>query len=163
MEQIAIKKRMDEIVETVKAKEEEIEELQALLEARVADLNLSFERKKNTLEEAIVYLKGELRALFEKVDTKDTKTQRKVTLLSGDVIIKRPTKTLVYDKKLLEKWAQKEAPDLIEVKEIKEFKWATFKEKVLIEDNHIINVETGEALCIEGLTFKEVEEQLIIK
>lgn len=163
MENIGIKKRMDEIVEVIKEKEEEIDDLQAILDARVADLNLSFHTKKHTLEETIIYLKTELKALFEKVDSRETRTQRKITLLSGDVIVKKPTKTFVYDKKLLEKWAEKENPNLIEVREVKEFKWAEFKEKLFINGDDIINTETGEKLCIEGLSLKEVEEYLIIR
>lgn len=163
MENIEIKKRMDEIVESIKEKEETINELEAILEMRIKDLKQHFKTKKDTLDDAILYLKTELRALFEQVEVKETRTQYKVALLSGDVVVKKPKKAFNYDKKLLEKWAEKERPDLIEVKEMKEFRWVDFKEELVIHEDRIINISTGEMVEIEGLSIKEVDEQIIIR
>lgn len=163
MENIEIKKRMDEIVEVLKEKEETLKELEAILDMRIQDLKENFNKKKGTLDDAMLYLRTELRALFEQIEARETKTQYKVTLLSGDVIVKKPTQTFNYDKKLLEEWAEIERPDLIEVKEVKEFKWAEFKEELYIHEGRIINIRTGEEMELEGLSIKEVEEQIIVK
>lgn len=163
MEKIEIKKRMDEIVEVIKEKEEILNELETILEMRINDLKINFKKKQNDLNDAMLYLKTELRALFGQIEAKETKSQYKVTLLSGDVILKKPIESFEYDKKLLEKWAEKERPDLVEVKHTKEFKWAEFKEELIIHEGQIINTHTGEALEIEGLSIKKTDEQIIVK
>ena len=83
----------------------------------------------------------------------DTKTQKKVTLLNGDVVIKKATQTIDYDKSKLLAWAEEKGMDgLIATKETKDFKWADFKKQLAVTDGGIVDIETGELVNIEGLT-----------
>ncbi|MHC1749293.1 MAG: host-nuclease inhibitor Gam family protein [Cellulosilyticaceae bacterium] len=161
--ELDIKLKMDQLVTIIKEKEEEIEDLKQLLDRRIEELTLIYNTKKETIEKSIIYMEGELKALFEKIESKDTKTQRKVVLLAGDVIIKKPTQTFEYEKKKLELWAEENKPELLENKISKEFKWQEFKEKLAIYQNQIIDVETGETINIDGLAIKNIDEKLIIK
>lgn len=103
---VAIQAQMDEKVEEVHQVEQEQAELQALLDARVQQLKDSFQGKFDVLNGRKEYLISELRVLFDQVPHKETKTQAKVTLLSGDVVVKKPSLKLDYDKTVLLKNAE---------------------------------------------------------
>ena len=216
---VAIQSQMDQKVEEVHQVEQEQAELQALLDARVQQLKDSFQGKFDILNGRKEYLTSELRVLFDQVPHNETKTQAKVTLLSGDVVVKKPSLKLDYDKAVLLKNAEiaitaynitkeelenelsniefriDEASKLdpldvdldvlyvqrnelleavnglncewlpyIKSKEVKDFDWSAYKEKLEIqEDGSIVNTETGELLEIEGLTVLPVAEQVVIK
>jgi hypothetical protein len=162
---VAIQSQMDEKVAEVHQVEQEQAELQALLDARIQQLKDSFQGKFDILNGRKEYLITEIRALFDQVPSKETKTQAKVTLLSGDVVVKKATVKLDYDKKvLLENAEATGLGEYIKTKEVKEFDWTSLKEKLDIqEDGSIVNAETGEVLDIEGLAVLPVAEQVVIK
>ena len=162
---LAIQSQMDEKVAEVHQVEQEQAELQALLDARIQQLKDSFQGKVDILNNRKEYLIAEIRALFDQVPSKETKTQAKVTLLSGDVVVKKAGLKLDYDKKvLLENAEATGLTDYIKTKEVKDFDWTGLKEKLEIqEDGSIVNTETGEVLDIEGLTVLPVAEQVVIK
>ena len=162
---IAVQAQMDEKVEEIHQVEQEQAELQALLDTRIQKIRDSFQGKFDSLNSRKEYLMTELRTLFDQVPHKETKTQAKVTLLSGDVVVKKATVKLDYDKKvLLENAEQTGLGEYITTKEVKDFDWASLKAKLEIqEDGSIINTETGEVLEIEGLGVLPVAEQVVIK
>ena len=162
---VAIQSQMDEKVAEVHQVEQEQAELQALLDARVQQLKDSFQGKFDILNGRKEYLTSELRVLFDQVPHKETKTQAKVTLLSGDVVVKKAGLKLDYDKKvLLENAEATGLGEYIVTKETKDFDWSGLKSKLEIqEDGSIVNVETGEVLEIEGLSIIEQPEQIVIK
>lgn len=162
---IAIQAQMDQKVEEIHQAEQEQAELQALLDTRIQQLKESYQSKFDTLNNKVQYLMAELRTMFENVPQKATKTQRKVSLLSGDVVVKNATKKLDYDKKvLLENAENIGLSEYIVTKEVKDFDWVTFKSILEIQDDgSIINTQTGEVVAIEGLSAVQVEEQVVIK
>lgn len=230
---IAVQAQMDEKVYEIRMLDQEEAELKALLDARIEEIRASFEGKVEKIVSRREYLITELRALFDQVPHKEAKTQAKVTLLSGDVVVKKPSLKLDYDKAVLLKNAEiaitaynitkeelenelsniedriDEASKLdpldvdldvlyikrnelmesideldcewlpyVKSKEVKDFDWSAYKEKlevVQVEDidketgevigvhNQIINKDTGEILEIEGLSILPVSEQVVIK
>lgn len=162
---IAVKAQMDEKVNQVHEVEKEQAELQALLDARVQKIKDSFQNKFDSLNSKKDYLTTEIKVLFDQVPHSETKTQAKVTLLSGDVVVKKATVELDYDKKvLLENAESTGLTEYITTKEVKDFDWAGLKAKLEIqEDGSIINTETGELMNIEGLSVLPVAEQVVIK
>lgn len=162
---VAIQAQMDQKVEEVHQVEQEQTELQALLDARIQQLKDSFQGKVDILSNRKEYLITEIRALFDHVPSKETKTQAKVTLLSGDVVVKKPGVKLDYDKKVLLDNAEAYGlEEYITTKEVKDFDWAGLKSKLAIqEDGSIVNTYTGEVLEIEGLSVLPVAEQVVIK
>lgn len=162
---VAVQAQMDEKVEEIHQVEQEQAELQALLDARIQKIKESFQGKFDTLSSRKDYLVTELRTLFDQVPHKETKTQAKVTLLSGDVVVKKATVKLDYDKKvLLENAEATGLTEYIKIKEVQDFDWTSLKAKLEIqEDGSIINAETGEVLEIEGLSVLPVAEQVVIK
>lgn len=162
---VAIQSQMDEKVYEIKMLDQEEAELKALLEVRIEEIKASFTGKVEKIGTRRNYLISELRALFDQVPSKETKTQAKVTLLSGDVVVKKPSLKLDYDKKvLLENAEETGLAEYITTKEVKDFDWTGFKARLAIQDDgSIINTETGELLEIEGLSVLPVAEQVVIK
>ena len=162
---VAIQAQMDEKVYEIRMLDQEEAELQALLDARIEEIRASFTGKVEKIGSRREQLTSELRVLFDQVPSKETKTQAKVTLLSGDVVVKKPSVKLDYDKKvLLENAETTGLKEYITIKVVKDFDWAGLKAKLTIQDDgSIVNADTGELLEIEGLAVLPVAEQVVIK
>ena len=161
---IAIQTQMDNKVTEINEIEQQKAEFEALYEAKMQELKEQYTNRIEKLDSRKNMLLAEIRTLFNEVPHKATKTQEKVSLLAGEVVLKLPTKKIDYDKVKLLEWAKAAGEnDLINTKIIEEFKWADFKSKLTIDDGKIINAETGEIINIEGLGILEVAEELTIK
>lgn len=159
-----IKVEMDQLVEKIKEIDEAILELNELFKMRTEVLKEQYEEKKYELEQKKDKQQSYLRELFEQVPQSETKTQRKVKLLSGDVIVKKSKLDFEKDTDKLLEWAKAhEREDLITRKETLSFKWADFKKNLLTTPSGIVEVATGELLDIPGLEVIKTEEKLEIK
>ena len=161
---IQLKVEMDNIVESIKGIDYELLELEALLKAQIEQLKARFEQKQYLLKGKREKLQIQLRVLFEQVPQSETKTQRKVKLLNGDVVVKKARLDFEKDGDKLLEWAKENNRDeLINRKEVLSFKWADFKKRLVPTDCGIVDVETGETLEIEGLVPIMKLEELEIK
>ncbi|WP_410497057.1 host-nuclease inhibitor Gam family protein [Cellulosilyticum sp. ST5] len=161
---IQLKVEMDQLVENIKELEIAIAELNELFKARTELLKEQFEEKKMGLEQKKEKQEQYLRELFEQVPQSETKTQRKVKLLNGDVVVKKAKLDLEKDIDKLLVWAQMNGRnDLINKKEVLSFKWADFKKDLVPTEDGIVYVETGELLDIEGLSTITKTEEMEIK
>ena len=161
---IQLKVEMDNVVESIKGIDYELLELEALLKAQIEQLKARFEQKQYLLKEKREKLQIQLRVLFEQVPQNETKTQRKVKLLNGDVVVKKPKLDFEKDIDKLLEWAKANNRDeLINRKEVLSFKWADFKKRLVPTDCGIVDVETGETLEIDGLHAITKAEELEIK
>lgn len=161
----AVQAQMDERVYEIRLLDQEKEEIDALLAKRIEQLKAAHAEKIEKIGNRREHLTTELRVLFDQVPHKETKTQAKVTLLSGDVVVKKPTLEFDYDKKVLIENAESTGlTEYIKIKEVKDFAWTDFKSKLQIqEDGSIVNTETGEVVEIEGLSVLPKAEQVVIK
>jgi len=154
---------LENIVEEIKEKESEKVRLEELFNAKVEELNNALKDKTNKIENEINYLKQMARVQFESQPYKETKTQKKISLLSGDVVLKKATKKIEGDKNILLDWGKTNASEYIEQKIVESFRWADFKKNLQItDDGQVVNTETGE-LVTEGITVVDVPEEVIIK
>ena len=161
---IQMKIEMDNVVEDIKGLEYELAELEELFKAQLQQLKDRFEEKQYLLQQKKEKLQTQLRFLFEQVPQSETKTQRKVKLLNGDVVVKKPRLDFEKDGDKLLEWAKVNSRDeLINRKEVLTFKWADFKKRLVPTDCGIVDVETGETLEIDGLTAITKPEELEIK
>lgn len=161
---IQLKVVMDQLVENIKELDIAIAELSELFEARAELLKEQFEEKKMGLEQKKEKQEQYLRELFEQVPQSETKTQRKVKLLNGDVVVKKAKLDFEKDTDKLLVWAQMNGRnDLINKKEVLSFKWADFKKDLVPTEDGIVYVETGELLDIEGLNAIIKTEEMEIK
>ena len=161
---LEVKVEMDNLVEDIMELDSKIVELEAMFKMQV-------ERLKDKFEEKQFYFKAQkeekeryLRELFEQVPQSETKTQRKVQLINGDVVVKKAKLDFEKDATKLLEWAQKNnREELINKKEVLSFKWADFKKNLVIEDENIIDTQTGELIEIDGLGVVTKAEELEIK
>ncbi|QEH69298.1 host-nuclease inhibitor Gam family protein [Cellulosilyticum sp. ST5] len=161
---LQIKVEMDQLVEKIKELDVAIVELDELFKMRSEFLKERYEEKKYELEQKKDKQQGYLRELFEQVPQNETKTQRKVKLLCGDVVVKKSKLDFEKDNDKLLEWAKvNQRDDLISRKETLSFKWADFKKDLLTTPNGIVEVATGELLDIPGLEVIKTEEKLEIK
>ena len=161
---IQFKVEMDNVVENIKGIDYELLELEALLKAQIEQLKERFEEKQYLLKEKREKLQTQLRVLFEQVPQNETKTQRKVKLLNGDVVVKKARLDFEKDGDKLLEWARENNRDeLINRKEVLTFKWADFKKRLVPTECGIVDVETGETLEIDGLHAITKAEELEIK
>ncbi len=161
---IQLKVEMDQLVENIKELDIAIAELNELFKARAELLKEQFEEKKMGLEQKKEKHEQYLRELFEQVPQSETKTQRKVKLLCGDVVVKKAKLDFEKNNDKLLEWAKaNQRDDLISRKEALSFKWVDFKKDLLTTPNGIVEVATGELLDIPGLEVIQTEEKLEIK
>lgn len=161
---LELKVEMDQLVEQIKELDMAIAELNELYKSRIELLKEQFEEREYNLQQKKEQHQGHLRALFEQVPQDETKTQKKVKLLSGDVVIKKSKLDIEKDSDELLKWAQaNNREELINRKEVLSFKWVDFKKNLLTTPNGIVAVDTGELLDIPGLEVVKTEEKLEIK
>lgn len=161
---IQLKIEMDNVVEDIKGIDYELLELEALFKAQIEQFKERFEEKQYLLKEKREKLQIQLRVLFEQVPQSETKTQRKVKLFNGDVVVKKARLDFEKDADKLIEWAQTNNRDeLINRKEVLTFKWADFKKRLVPTDCGIVDVETGETLEIDGLNAITKSEELEIK
>lgn len=154
---------LENIVEEIKAKQQDKQNLIDLYNAKVAELKASLDSKTEQIDRDIHFLTQTARAEFEALPSKETKTQRKIVLLSGEFVVKKPTKKIEADKAILLKWGKENAPDYIDTNVVESFKWADFKKTLQItEDGQIINTETGEVIK-DGVEVVDVPEEVIVK
>ena len=157
------KARMDEIVEEIKAIEVSEAERKAILLERIQKLTEQSEDKGVCAGARKRHLQEELKVLMDTVPKSETKTQFKVSLLCGDVILKKADKDYDKDPKKLLQWAlENNLAEFVRTKQ--EFDWAKFKATLeIVDDGVIINKETGEVMNMDGLGTKDVPEELVIK
>lgn len=161
---VQIKVEMDNLLEDIRGLDVELAELEALFKAQVEQLKAKFEEKQYLLQMKKEGLQRELRFRFEQVPKSETKTQRKVKLLNGDVIVKKAKEDFIKDTDKLIEWAKaNQREELLNRKEVLTFKWADFKKRLVPTEYGIVDIETGETLNIEGLTTIIKEEELEIK
>ena len=159
------KAAMDNLVQEIKEIDYSIEELTQIYAAQQEALKDNYESKRLPLTDKRSFLLGQLVALFSEVPaTSDTKTQKKVSLLNGDVVIKKASSKLDYDKAKLLEWAKANGMnELISTKEVEDFKWSEYKARLVVTECGIVDTETGELVEVEGLTVQEVPEEVQVK
>lgn len=155
--------QMDDLVEDYKSLTEEIEKLMAIRDAKIEQAESVFNDKCIEIDKRQKRIVAELRVLAEQVPQKEAKTQSKVELLSGSVVIKKPTQTLVADKDKLIEWAKENSMnDYIDEKVVQSFKWKELKADLDIVDGQVVNKITGEIMA-EGITIENKPEEVVIK
>lgn len=156
--------QMDNLVEEHKTLTEELESFMSMAKAKKEQIDATVEIKKEKTINMQKHIEAQLRVLAEQVPQKDSKTQSKVQLLSGNVIIKKPTQTLVADKDKLIEWATEQSRlEYIDEKTVRSFKWKELKGDLDIVDGKVINLVTGELFEIDGITIEEKGEEVVIK
>lgn len=146
----------------IKKAEEERDRLVALAKEEIDDLERQIEIHTLRCENSTNYLKGKLQEYFNTVEHKETKTQESYKLLSGSLVMKKPTQKMVPDKdKLLAYVKENNMPEFVKVKE--EVDWALYKKECEIVNGKVVTVETGDVLPEDIISVEEVAGEFNIK
>ena len=155
--------QMDDLVEDYKSLTGEIEKLMAIRDAKIEQAESVFNDKCIEIDKRQKRIVAELRVLAEQVPQKEAKTQSKVELLSGSVVIKKPKQVpnAIEIDKLIE-WAKENAYNNYYKEEvIEKLQWNELKKDIQVIDGKPIFVNTGEIL--EGVTIEDKPEEVVIK
>lgn len=108
----------------------------------------------------IDYLKEHLRRYTMQVPMKETKTQSKYSLPSGDLVMKKPGIRYERDDELLLAWLRgNDRTDLIKTKESP--KWDELKKDITVMDDMAIMTSTGEV--IPGIIVTPTDPELVVR
>lgn len=135
-------KKADWAVQQIKESESERDRLITLAQDQIAELQDRIKELTNRCENETKYLKSCLAQYFETVKAKETKTQKSYKLLSGTLVLKKPSEKIEHDDKALLEWLA----DTEYIKIERSVDWAEYKKKLTVQDNLVIDTETGEVV-----------------
>ena len=152
---------VDKLVEEVKKMRNQQVEWDAMLKLKIEEAKAKVEEEKQKLQRSIDFNMAQIKVSFDQLDSKETKTQKKIKVISGEVILKKAAEKLDYDKdKLLAYAKEKQLTDYIKIKE--EFNWGDYKKTLNIVDGNIVDAD-GVVLKVDGLSVVLEEEKLEVK
>lgn len=153
----------DESLEQIIEIRSESKRLEMIANARIENIQQQLNSKLKALGKQEETLIGQLRAYSSGLKMKESKTQKKYKLVTGELVIKKPTvKIEIIDREKLIQYVESSAQDYVKVK--KDVDWADLKKVLDIDEDRIINKETGEVLGqLEGLEVHEVSEIFDVK
>ena len=149
-------------VKRIKEAEREQNRLLALIDEERAELDIREKQIADQYENRTSHLKELLQSYVQRVyengDANETKTQIAYQLLSGKLVLKKPTTKLQQDDKALTEWCRTHLPE--RVKTTYKADWAEIKKNVKVVDGIAVYEPTGEVMI--GVTEQPVEPELKI-
>src|SRR5690625_2334236 len=130
------------MIERVKKNRAELGKLREIKDKRIDEIEHSYNLKKEKLEKANEYLITTLGEFAKSQDDlKETKTQKKYTALSGDIIIKKSKRNFLKPEKKHTDTIESIYPDLVVENTTKKIKWAELKKLLVEQDGKIYDKE----------------------
>ena len=149
-------------IRKIREAEREQNRLLALIDEERADLDIREKQIADQYENRTSHLKELLQSYVQRVyengDASETKTQISYPLLSGKLVLKKPTTKLQQDDKALTEWCREHLPE--RVKTTYKADWAEIKKNVKVVDGIAIYEPTGEVMI--GVTEQPVAPELKI-
>lgn len=137
-----------------------IKEHRAEVEMWKAHYAAQLERIKARSESSIAYLEGLLRAYFETVPKRESKTQARYTLPNADLILKAQQPAYEIDEGTVLAFLEKEGGGA-HVKTTKTVDWAGLKKTLMVVDGEAVDGETGE--IVPGITVTERPDKFEVR
>lgn len=156
--------KIDRMIEEIKENNAELERLKEIRDKRIEEINERYRQQEDKILKKNHFILTTLKqyAFIRKDILKETKTQFKLPMLSGDVIIKKSIPKVAKPSKDRIKEIERVYPDFIEKVEDKKINWKELKKKLIINENRVIDSETGEDVT-DVFKIEENEEEVIIK
>lgn len=147
----------------IRDEEAERDRLISIAQNQIQELQEKMEYLKNKCDKDTSFLKGCLAQYMDKVPHKSTKTQETYQLLTGKLVLKKPSQKMVVpdDNKLLDYLDKESYKDYIKTKYSPD--WAGFKKILEIKGGDIINTETGEVIDPKIIAIEDVPASFDIK
>ena len=153
--------KADWVIRKIKSEEEDLNRLVNCAEAIINEYKQKIEDYKTKFKNKTSHFYFLLQEYFKTVKPKETKTQKKYTLPSGDLVLKKPSIKFIRDDDKFTKWLKENNYEGY-IKTIEKAEWGDFKKalKVTYKDGNIIT-ENGEV--VDGVVGEETEEEFVIK
>lgn len=153
----------DRLIRIYKAVLADYERFQSLAKRQKEEIDRRLRLKAEKYDAELVNIALTLQSFAEKHKMKETKTQKKYQLLSGDIIIKKEVPQLIADKDtLLQAITGTEYSGYVRTKQ--EVAWSDLKKRLdFTDDGMILDKETGEIVELEGLSVEVKSAEIIIK
>lgn len=151
----------DWAVRKIKEEQDEYARLNALAHDQISEINMNVEAAEKRMENRTGYLKSKLAEYFMTVPHRETKTQAKYRLLSGELVYTKPKyKIEKSDEAALVQWL-KETGNTEFVKTVETPAWGEFKKRCAIAGAAVVDTDTGEV--VEGMRVVPVEGTFDVK
>lgn len=137
----------------------QIDEANAECERMVSWYKTMIERVQAKRDNTVAWAENSLRAYFEMVPKKTTKTQQSYELPSGKLVLKAQEPAYELDDNDLLPWLKKSLPELVKVKETAD--WANLKKQLKVTpDGKGMFTEYGEV--VPGIKVTEREPKFTV-
>ena len=124
---------------------------------RIEEITAQMQAAEERYQKIAQPLQKELEAYLRRADCRETDTRYSYQLLSGKVILKKPRKKLVPDRKALAEYLQ-ESGMTDYLKLTPEPAWGEYKKRLKIVGDTVIDTDTGEV--VPAVTVEDVPEEL---
>lgn len=153
--------KADWVIRKIKSEEEELNRLVNCAEAIINEYKQKIEDYKTKFKNKTSHFYFLLQEYFKTVKPKETTTQKKYTLPSGDLVLKKSSIKFIRDDDKFKEWLKENNYERY-IKTIERAEWGDFKKalKVTYKDGNIIT-ENGEV--VDGVVGEETEEEFVIK
>ena len=154
----------DELITSIKELQEDKKRFEKIAAGKIESIQNDLKYKSKVLDEQMQFSKDQLRAFFNTIKSKETKTQKSYSLLSGKLIYKKPSQKIAHDDTKLEGYLFQHAGNFLKETTTTKIDWAGFKKGLTITNGSIMNKATGQVLDnMEGLSLEEVAESFEVK
>lgn len=151
----------DNVLQAVKTEESERDRLVALAKTKKAELDALIKFYRDRCEQRTKYLKEVLRRYFDAVERRETKTMEKYELLSGTLVLRKPSEKMkVSNEAQLVDWLEISGKSEL-VKVDKKPKWGELKRRLCCDSGHVVDSYTGEV--VNGVEIEQTPEKFDVK
>lgn len=124
---------------------------------RIEEITAQMQAAEERYQKIAQPIKQQLTAYMRTADCRETKTRYSYQLLSGKVVLKKPTQKLVPDRKALAEYLQ-ESGQTEYIKLAPEPAWGEYKKRLKIVGDTVIDIDTGEV--VPAVAVEDVPEEL---
>ena len=147
----------DKALERLEQAKRDFDRAKEIGQRRIEEITAQMQAAEERYQQVAQPIKQQLTAYLRTADCRETKTRYSYQLLSGKVILKKPSKKLVPDRKALAEYLQ-ESGKTEYIKLTPEPAWGEYKKRLQILAGNVIDTETGEV--VSGVTVEDLPEEL---
>jgi hypothetical protein len=151
----------DDLITEIKEGKAEIDRYEKIAKEKVENIEMALELRLKNIMFNVRQNEGMLQAYFMTVKPKESKgkTQLSYGLLSGRLVMRNPTTTIIHDDKEIAKWCPQKY-----LKQIDILDWSRFKEDLEIKEDLLVNKYSGEVIeDLKGLGLQQIGERFEVK
>lgn len=147
----------DKALERLEQAKRDFDRAKEIGQRRIEEITVQMQAAEERYQKIAQPLQKELEAYLRRVDCRETKTRYSYQLLSGKVILKKPTQKLVPDRKALAEYLQ-ESGQTQYLKLNPEPAWGEYKKRLKIVGDAVVDVDTGQV--VPAVAVEDVPEEL---